>query len=687
MTRLDIYHILKIRSNVNLFSFMPHSFHCHLRKSSCWYHNWHDQPYHQHVHWLVVVIIVLINYFIIAGSIKNYNLENDTNQNNVATAQTLIGPPPYGIRGTCPAGYIYYAGANASTADPTETAGWFCDDDGVDSNISQVTYPVTGIIQCRGNNSGTAFIGPGWIWPCNAGRPGNPGWEFIGGVPHKNGSPVDGTFYGSLNCSSGGTASVTIPDGNITAGAYTQNPSTAGDICIPGTELPPPPVLYYVFPNQAQFGGTLLITGERLVSTVEVFDSNRNSTVFTGTLNATATEVTISIPNFTPGNYTVRVGTGSLVSNEIPFEVISGIFVQAPSPLSAPVITGLNPVLAAQGAAIEIIGSYLTPNIQFFDTNNIPVNITGTVNSDFTITTATIPFSLLPGIYTVGITSSFGSAISQDVLTVLEGSPGVTAQSGPLSLPTTQSTFQDIISSAFNYSIILVGIAVFIMIMWGGFLWLTSAANPSNISRAKGIIFNAILGAVLLVSAYVILYTINPELVGGTFTLPGIGAPVPVPPGGDACNDSGQLAQQHSSAFYGPGSRRAPDLDNFLLCLGNQVGIGVPPDGGSNSFYGSVASYDRSSPLCNYTRGDGHCDPTCSHSQNSCHYGGSTGTLGALAIDFGNIANSVQIRQAALACNAKRAECEDSSGNTVNCPGGTHIHISTRSCDRDTQSF
>ncbi|MDO8496105.1 MAG: S8 family serine peptidase, partial [bacterium] len=46
-----------------------------------------------------------------------------------------------------------------------------------------------------------------------------------------------------------------------------------------------------------------------------------------------------------------------------------------------------------------------------------------------------------------------------------------------------------------------------------------------NIATAKGYIFNAIMGGILLLSAYVILYTINPELVGGEFNLKGIDVP------------------------------------------------------------------------------------------------------------------------------------------------------------------
>lgn len=450
------------------------------------------------------------------------------------------------------------------------------------NRIPPITHTLWMFFYINGRWYGSGLLGyyPG-IPPHGPITGGNCGWYYNNSWAPMHNYPVKaGDWIGFMVTAGAGrvaeAGSNLLERSNI---LLVQSPYDLPTTCPGESPTTLPPVLYYVFPNQAQSGGTLLIAGERLVSTVEIFDSNRNSTIFTGSLNAIATEVTIPVPNFTPGSYTVRVGTGSNISNEILFQIIPGIFVQALSPLSPPVITGLNPVLAAQGASIEIIGSSLTPNVQFFDANGIPVNVTGVVNSDFSITTATIPFSLLPGVYTVGITSSFGSAISQDVLTVLEGSPGVSAQAAPLSAPTTQSTFQDLISSAFNYSIILVGIAVFIMIMWGGFLWLTSAANPSNISRAKGIIFNAILGAILLVSAYVILYTINPELVGGTFTLPGIGtlAPAPLPPPsppGSGQIDACAQCQDYQNAVAS--GAITPAYQQQIICIGPYISL-TPP--------------------------------------------------------------------------------------------------------------
>jgi len=57
------------------------------------------------------------------------------------------------------------------------------------------------------------------------------------------------------------------------------------------------------------------------------------------------------------------------------------------------------------------------------------------------------------------------------------------------------------------------GIAAFVMIVWGGIKWLASAGNPGALGEAKDIIFSAVIGLVILLGSYLILNTINPDLV------------------------------------------------------------------------------------------------------------------------------------------------------------------------------
>jgi len=148
--------------------------------------------------------------------------------------------------------------------------------------------------------------------------------------------------------------------------------------------------------------------------------------------------------------------------------------------------------------------------------------------------------------------------------------------------------------------------------------------------------------------------------------------------------------------------QRAPELEDFLRCLGEKTGVEVPPEGNSTknpgfereyAFYGSVYTYENDNLICNYTRGEPVCSEKCAHSKNSCHYGGASGENGALAVDFGNEANYEKIKKAAEECGVPntRILCEDNDNpgsdneeckkQKVNTPN-YHIHISMPSCDR-----
>lgn len=79
------------------------------------------------------------------------------------------------------------------------------------------------------------------------------------------------------------------------------------------------------------------------------------------------------------------------------------------------------------------------------------------------------------------------------------------------------------ISDIYTWSLAIVGIIAFVQIFYAGVVYLTAAGNVGRISQARDKIFKAILGLVLLFSSYLILYTINPDLVGGKFSLPDLG--------------------------------------------------------------------------------------------------------------------------------------------------------------------
>ena len=66
----------------------------------------------------------------------------------------------------------------------------------------------------------------------------------------------------------------------------------------------------------------------------------------------------------------------------------------------------------------------------------------------------------------------------------------------------------------FYYFIIsIAGISAFVMLVWGGFEWMTSAGSPARISSAKDRISSALLGLLLILASWLILQVINPELL------------------------------------------------------------------------------------------------------------------------------------------------------------------------------
>jgi len=64
----------------------------------------------------------------------------------------------------------------------------------------------------------------------------------------------------------------------------------------------------------------------------------------------------------------------------------------------------------------------------------------------------------------------------------------------------------------FNFSIWIVGLVALGFLLVGGFKYLTSAGNPTAQSDSKNQIFSALFGMIILISSYLILKTVNPEL-------------------------------------------------------------------------------------------------------------------------------------------------------------------------------
>lgn len=91
----------------------------------------------------------------------------------------------------------------------------------------------------------------------------------------------------------------------------------------------------------------------------------------------------------------------------------------------------------------------------------------------------------------------------------------VEATSQTASLNLAQGSYSSYLDNLYQYLLGLVGIAALGAMVYGGVLYIVAAGNPSKLGEAKKWISNAIYGLLLAAFSYVLLYTINPDLVGG----------------------------------------------------------------------------------------------------------------------------------------------------------------------------
>lgn len=69
------------------------------------------------------------------------------------------------------------------------------------------------------------------------------------------------------------------------------------------------------------------------------------------------------------------------------------------------------------------------------------------------------------------------------------------------------------VKSFYNYALFLSGLLAFGAIVYGGIRYAWARGNPSGETEAKSWIWSALLGLLLLACAYLILFTVNPNLV------------------------------------------------------------------------------------------------------------------------------------------------------------------------------
>lgn len=247
------------------------------------------------------------------------------------------------------------------------------------------------------------------------------------------------------------------------------------------------------------------------------------------------------------------------------------------------------------------------------------------------------------------------------------------------------------IQNIMNVMISLAVLAMTIFIVWAGFLFVMSATNPESRSKARGMLINAFIGLFIVLSAWLIVDFIMKQLYdgGGKFgpwnkilstssgslciekhdpvAITGLPAVVPINivngtsgNGGGTSGGGNPVGGGYNGRFTYQGGIQAQAkdasarLNQVLTCMESRVPSGV----GQISSISDHLIVDGQKTFQQCAQGG------CTHTANSCHYGGRSCVGQSFAADFGDDQNKAVLAAAAQACGARTLD------------EGNHLHVS-----------
>jgi len=78
---------------------------------------------------------------------------------------------------------------------------------------------------------------------------------------------------------------------------------------------------------------------------------------------------------------------------------------------------------------------------------------------------------------------------------------------------TPQKPIMQIIAEIIKYVLSFLGIIFLILILYGGFLWMTAGGNEEQVAKAKTIVINSIIGVIIILSSYAITYYVLENVI------------------------------------------------------------------------------------------------------------------------------------------------------------------------------
>lgn len=92
---------------------------------------------------------------------------------------------------------------------------------------------------------------------------------------------------------------------------------------------------------------------------------------------------------------------------------------------------------------------------------------------------------------------------------------GATAKEAGLKTGLAGKSVPEIVGSIIGVALSMIGIIFMILMLYGGFMWMTSSGNTQKVDKAKELITSAAIGLVIVIAAYALTNFVIGALVGG----------------------------------------------------------------------------------------------------------------------------------------------------------------------------
>ena len=113
-------------------------------------------------------------------------------------------------------------------------------------------------------------------------------------------------------------------------------------------------------------------------------------------------------------------------------------------------------------------------------------------------------FQFSTTVQAVGLQDAFGTKLQK-----VAGSEGAGYQ-------TTGTSLEGTVGLIINTILSLLGVVFLVLIIYGGYLWMTAVGNETQVGKAKNVITASVIGLIIIVSSYAISVFVINALQSGT---------------------------------------------------------------------------------------------------------------------------------------------------------------------------